>query len=321
MLNKKISLILLLLSFFVIVGSVSACDDTNSVIGVVEGNNTVPINDTELGQCGGCGNTDPIQAESDNSSSVIDNHTSLHTESKNKNTTSSIDSKDVVMSYRDGTRFVATFFDENGNPLNGTTVQFIFKDINTVYERNTDDNGVAALCVNLNPGHYIVTVHNTVTGENKDFTLIVLYSDYNIYKQLESDNMTCDYNVNSVIDNHTSVHTESENNDSAVNKTNNITGSIDSKDVVMTCRDGTRFVATFFDENGNPLNGTTVQFIFKDINTVYERNTDDNGVAALCVNLNPGHYIVTVHNTVTGENKDFTLIVLDSDSNIYKSNA
>ena len=188
MINKKISLILLLLSFFMIVGSVSACDDTSSVIGAVEGNNTVPINDTELGQCGGCGNTDPIQAESDNmtcddnANLVIDNHTSLHTESKNKNTTSSIDSKDVVMSYRDGTRFVATFFDENGNPLNSTAVEFIFKDINTVYQRNTDDNGVATMCVNLNPGHYIVTVHNTVTGENKDFNLIVLDSDSNIYK-------------------------------------------------------------------------------------------------------------------------------------------
>ena len=201
MINKKISLILLLLSFFMIVGSVSACDDTSSVIGAVEGNNTVPINDTELGQCGGCGNTDPIQAESDNmtcddnANSVIDNHTSLHTESKNKNNTGSIDREDVVMSYRgsidsedvvmsyhDGTRFVATFFDDNGNPLNDTQVEFFFKDLNVSYIKNTDDNGVAALCVNLNPGHYIVTVHNPVTGENKDFNLIVLDSDFNIYK-------------------------------------------------------------------------------------------------------------------------------------------
>ena len=61
MLNKKISLILLLLSFFVIIGSVSASEDTNQVVGIVTDNGTVPFNYTEPGYCVGCdGNSIPV---------------------------------------------------------------------------------------------------------------------------------------------------------------------------------------------------------------------------------------------------------------------
>ena len=59
MFNKKFSLILLVLSFFVIIGSVSASEDTNQVVGIVTDNGTVPFNYTEPGYCGGCGNITP----------------------------------------------------------------------------------------------------------------------------------------------------------------------------------------------------------------------------------------------------------------------
>ena len=66
-----------------------------------------------------------------------------------------LSAEDVVMTYRDGTKFKANLVDAQGSPLANTTVTF---NINGVfYDRTTDGNGTAALNINLMPGEYIIT--------------------------------------------------------------------------------------------------------------------------------------------------------------------
>lgn len=64
--------------------------------------------------------------------------------------------KDLSMTYRDGSRFEARLTDKNGKVLSNVLV--VFKVNGVSYERISDDNGVAGLNINLNPGEYpIVT--------------------------------------------------------------------------------------------------------------------------------------------------------------------
>ena len=72
---------------------------------------------------------------------------------------------DVVMKYRDGTRFGATILDNHGYPYPNQSVRF---NINGVfYTRITDLNGVANLNINLQPGKYIITsMYNGLSVSN-----------------------------------------------------------------------------------------------------------------------------------------------------------
>ena len=85
---------------------------------------------------------------------------------------STIAADDVIKMFRNDTQYYATFYDSEGNILPNTEVTF---NINGVfYTRKTNDEGVAKLNINLNPGEYIITANNPVTGEMKSNNVTVL---------------------------------------------------------------------------------------------------------------------------------------------------
>ena len=87
-----------------------------------------------------------------------------------------IETQDVEMFYKDGTRFRAEIRDMNENPLNHT--QLIFGMNNASYQRQTNENGEASIALNLNSGKYNVTT--TVKGISVKNTVNIkstIYSD------------------------------------------------------------------------------------------------------------------------------------------------
>ena len=83
-----------------------------------------------------------------------------------------IKGEDIVMIYKDGTSYHATFLDGRGNPLINATVRF---NINGVfYSRVTDDKGVASLGIKLRPDTYILTAYNPNDGYECGNTVKVL---------------------------------------------------------------------------------------------------------------------------------------------------
>jgi predicted outer membrane repeat protein len=76
-----------------------------------------------------------------------------------------IKTRDIVMSYKDGTRFKATILDGKGNPYPNKSVSF---NINGVfYAKVTDKTGVASLSINLQAGKYIITTsYNGLSAAN-----------------------------------------------------------------------------------------------------------------------------------------------------------
>ena len=179
----------------------------------------------------------------------------LATKTNNIEVLSTIRANDVVKFFRNGTQYCAKFLDGCGSPLVNASVIF---NINGVfYKKQTDDNGMAKLNINLRPGVYILTA---------------MHPDALMY----GSNIT-------------------------------VLSTILANDVVKFFRNGTQYCAKFLDGCGSPLVNASVIF---NINGVfYKKQTDDNGMARLNINLFPGEYILTaIH--LNGEEKANIIKVL-----------
>lgn len=95
----------------------------------------------------------------------------LATKTNNIEVLSTILANDVVKFFRNGTQYCAKFLDGCGSPLVNASVIF---NINGVfYKKQTDDNGMARLNINLFPGEYILTAIH-LNGEEKANIIKVL---------------------------------------------------------------------------------------------------------------------------------------------------
>jgi hypothetical protein len=179
----------------------------------------------------------------------------LATKTNNIEVLSTILANDVVKFFRNGTQYCAKFLDGCGSPLVNASVIF---NINGVfYKKQTDDNGMAKLNINLRPGAYILTA-------------------------MHPDGLMYGYNIT-------------------------VLSTIHGDDIVKFFRNGTQYCAKFLDGCGSPLVNASVTF---NINGVfYKKQTDDNGMARLNINLFPGEYILTaIH--LNGEEKANIIKVL-----------
>ncbi len=161
--------------------------------------------------------------------------------SNNITVLSTVSATDIVKYYRNETQYSAVFLDSTGNPL--ASAEATFNIIGKIYNITTDDEGIATLPINLNPGEYIVTVTNSNDG--------LMYSN----------NVTV------------------------------LTFLITSGDVVTTYGSEATFSVKVLNKTGGIDKNTLVTF---NINgNLYEKLTDENGIATLTLNLNSGNYILT----------------------------
>lgn len=79
---------------------------------------------------------------------------------------------DIVKYYKNGTQYYATFYDTSGNLLTNTNITFNINGI--IYTRTTNSSGIAKLNINLDPGNYIITASNPVSGQLYSNNITVL---------------------------------------------------------------------------------------------------------------------------------------------------
>ena len=232
--------------------------------------------------------------------------------------------KDFSKIYKNGTQYYAKFTDSNGNLLRNTGVKF---NINGVfYTRTTNDQGIARMNINLNPGTYILTAENPSNGEKSATTIKVLPSiitkDLTKYykntskltfKLLDNQGKPVGAGVSATININGVFYTRTTNASGYVNMNINLNPGtyiatveynglmrsctvkvlpiLSAKDVNMKYKDGTKFGVKLLDGQGKPFAGQKITF---NINGVfYDRTTDVNGVARLNINLMSGQYIIT----------------------------
>ena len=236
-----------------------------------------------------------------------------------------IETYDVDMYYKDGTRFSANSYDENENPLSNTQTIFSLNGVN--YTRQNNENGRASLAINLNSGKYDITttvkeksVHNTInirsTIESDDVVKIFKNSTQYYAKFLDTNgdalkNTAVTFNINGVFYTRTTNENGTAklnlnleqgkyiltainpiNNEQKSNKIIILSQITNNNDVVKYYRNATKYSVTILEKNGKTAgSGHEVEF---NINGVfYYRQTDVQGIASLNLNLGPGDYIIT----------------------------
>ena len=160
-----------------------------------------------------------------------------------------------------------------------------------------------------NGSRYEVSIYQDgkiINSQNNDSKVIFNVNGVNYTKELVNGKASIGINLNP--GNYT-ITTFYHYTDGLTTKTNNIEvlSTILANDVVKFFRNGTQYCAKFLDGCGSPLVNASVTF---NINGVfYKKQTDDNGMARLNINLFPGEYILTaIH--LNGEEKANIIKVL-----------
>ena len=240
---------------------------------------------------------------------------------------STINGTDLVKIHRNATQYYVTARNSKGDYFKED--QPILFNINGVmYERKVSgDKGLVKLNINLNPGTYIVTAMNPLTGEqsannitvlsrfteNKDITKYYRNATQYTAKIIGDDGKavgageTVNFNINGVFYqrqtdangivqlninlNPGNYIITAEYKECMVANHIKVLPILNASDLTMTYRDGTQFKVNLVDGQGKPFTGKTITF---NINGVfYNRVTDSSGMAKLNINLMPGEYIIT----------------------------
>lgn len=242
----------------------------------------------------------------------------------------SLETKDISMYYKNGSRYEVTLMQGN-TPIENASITININGIN--YTRTTDIDGKASLAINLAPGNYSISstydydsnsillgsgieVLSTISGND----VVKIFRNDTQYYAIFLDsygnplaNTDITYNINGVF-------YSRKTNESGVARLNinlgsgeyiitainpdghmysnliTVLPSINGSDVVKFYMNGTQYYASFLDNTGNALANSNVTF---NINGVfYTRQTDENGLSKLNINLAPGSYIITAINPV-----------------------
>ena len=246
-------------------------------------------------------------------------------------------SKDIIMYYKDGTRYIVKLTDAKANPLANQTVTISIHGM--TYNRTTDKDGEASLGLNLAPGVYPVTVSfkgndlydsaetssnvtikSTINGDNivkifkngtqyyatflnSDGTPLanknVTFNIYGVFYKRPTNNMgVARLNINLHPGKYIITAIHPDNGQMF---SNNITvlSSITGKNITKYYRNGTQYYATFLNSDGTPLANRNVTFNIYGV--MYTRTTNSMGLAMLNINLSPGEYIITAIHPENGQ--------------------
>ena len=349
--KKRIFLALMLLIAILSIGFVSANEiDVNDTYAVQDSNADFLAVDQ-----GGVGSENSNNLSINNVDTILDESIIGASEDSAKKAVT-IDAPDVNLYYKNGTRFIATLSDTDGNKLANQTLLFTISGVD--YARTTDVNGSASVAINLIPGTYDfityyngssaymskkvtskVTVYPTISGND----LVKYYKNATQYYAMFLDgngsplaNTNVTFNINGVfytrVTNASGVARLNINlppNDYVLTAihpdtqymySNKITVlyTIYADDVTKVYHDSHQYYAKFVDGTGSPLANTNVTY---NINGVfYTRMTNASGVARLNINLLEGTYILTAYNPSDESRLSNTINVLGTSETSFVTN-
>lgn len=241
-----------------------------------------------------------------------------------------LEAENVVMYYKDGTRFAVVLKDINGNPLANMNVTISINGRD--YIRQSDENGTASLGLNLESKNYTVVTafggNSKYFGTRSNNTVSILstliskdivkyyrngtqfYATVLDFKGNPLANTTVTFNINGVFYNRTTdengtakLNIQLRPGNYIITVFNLVTGEqagnnvtvlskiVENYDLVKYYKNASKFSVKILDSQGYPVEGTIVTF---NINGVfYYKETDANGIASLAINLRPGKYVIT----------------------------
>ena len=243
-----------------------------------------------------------------------------------------LETEDVVMYYKNGTRFTANLVNFYGEPLENMTITFTINGVD--YNRTTNENGTASIAINLPSGVYEVittfdpgynktptvnsnslTVLTTVFGDD----LVKVYRNesqyyatfvdgqgnplasgtevkFNIngvwYNRKITENGTAKLNINLPQGEYIITAVNPENGEMHTNNITVLSSITDNADLVKYYKNDSQYVVTVLGADGNPV-GAGENVTFNINGVMYTRQTNASGQAKLNINLQPGNYTIT----------------------------
>ena len=269
-----------------------------------------------------------VISESDNY--VQNSGDGVLTVSKDAKEFTQIEASDVVMYVKDGTRFVGTLKDMNGNPIANVNVTTTINGVTR--QRLTNSSGQFSFALGLNSGEYpvelvfegndkyeacsanaTVTIKSAVQGND----IVMMYKDGTRYyaavlvdgKPVSDE--TLRFNINGVFyerptnaagtaslainlnpGNYTITAERVKTGEMASNQIVINPLIVENHDVEMYYKNGTGYTVKIIKQDGTVAKAGEV-VIFNINGVFYNRTTNDEGIARLNLNLEPGQYIIT----------------------------
>lgn len=268
-----------------------------------------------------------------------------------------ISASDVNKYYKGPERFNVYLKDITNSPIAGESVVISIN--GQTYTRQTNDNGIASIALNLNSGNYTasasydgrfgknsttanVNVLHTISGND----IIKMYRNDTQYYAKFVDasgnplvNTAVSFNINGVFyTRNTDANGQAKlninlnpgdyilttiNSNNGEQHSNNVKVLpilVDGHDITKYYRNDSAYSVKVLDNVGNPLANADVKF---NINGVfYTRTTNESGYANLNLRLQPGSYVVTAeYNSLKYTNIVTILPVLFADDAVSHTNA
>jgi len=236
---------------------------------------------------------------------------------------STVEANNLVKMYKNGTQYYALYLDNEGKPLVNTSVNITV--CGKTYLKQTNDQGIAKLNINLLPREYTITTVNPITGEEKTtmisvispiienknivmyykngtkFSVRVLGNDGNVvagaavnftvcgktYTKISDSEGIASLNINLAPKTYTITTTYG---DYKVSNKITVLPRITAQNLNMKYKDGSKYAVKVVDNHGNPLAGQRVKITVS--KKSYYKTTDNNGMAYLNINLKPGKYSI-----------------------------
>ena len=244
-----------------------------------------------------------------------------------------IHAQDIVMYYKNGTRYVVILTDQNGKPLANMNLTLVINGAS--YTRTTDENGTASIALNLNSGNYTasasfigvdpysdasvennVTILSTVFGEDvvKVFRNATQY--YATFLDAQGNPLAegteVTFNINGVMYKRYINGTEGKaklninlpQGEYIITAINPVNGEMAANNITVlaSITDNKDLVKYYKNDSqyvvtiiGDDGNpvGAGVNVTFNINGVFYTRQTNESGQAKLNINLQPGDYIIT----------------------------
>ena len=291
----------------------------DEVIPVVNGTASAVLTNLPVGNT-----TVPVTYSGDDKYNPIETEVTVNVK---EDTSDHIIAPDVTKYYSGPERFVVNVTDYKGNPLADKTVKILIN--GREYTRTTDANGTASIALGLPSKTYnvtvtvdnqtvnsVVTVLPTVNGTD----VVKMYKNgtqyYATFRDSEgnylADGTTVKFNINGVFyerkisgdkglaklninlpsGEYIITAMNPKTGENAANKVTVLPTIVENRDITKYYKNATQYTVKVLGADGNPVGaGKTVTFNINGI--MYQRQTNESGIAKLNINLPPGDYVIT----------------------------
>ncbi|WP_409200194.1 beta strand repeat-containing protein [Methanobrevibacter sp. DSM 116169] len=238
---------------------------------------------------------------------------------------STIEGSDIEKSYRNGTQYHVKILDGQGKPIVGKNVTMNINGV--IYQRVTNNNGIATLSINLDPRTYIITVHHPDNNQAHSNIIKVLSTieGQNIEKYFRNDtqyyatlydskgaplaNREVEMNINGVmykrntdsngivklsinLDPNTYIITvHHPDNGQTYSNLIKVLPKLTGEDLTKQFGAAGAYLVKLVDNQGNALKDEIISININGV--LYHRTTGSDGIARLNINLSYGSYIAT----------------------------